>query len=439
MGLSASKEFEGRRLGVTSIYYDNPDTWDLYEERLQEDGGRRGRSGCGGTAACKARDHLRRAQTHRRRTGRARSRSATLLLKEKNVNAYMRGELLPAAIFEKGAEGGQEVAQGHRRGRAGWPAEVQWSVLKKGLHGPSAGPSTTAPRFQLPADARVRISLDTELTMVREDNLDGARAVGRQLAAAPDIGIDYPFSQLPPGDVVQLPLRRPRGQAADPAGPGAAGWVAPGSIASHLVEAVPKFSKFIRGIASLFPDHIHLLPYWMPQMDVGIRKPVSHDFGIQRPRHSSGDDDLARRGRQTTTTIRRRRTGRAAAAASCSSRSSAQECGAAAGGQGRRQQQQSWRLASAGAAERSGVEEGSRRPTAPTTGGLVGGGDHDAYLIYDLDDDEDDDGTRTGCAEERGASSGWPCTVGRWRRRGPARGRGAGRAPAPGHRRGRSP
>ena len=27
--------------------------------------------------------------------------------------------------------------------------------------------------FQLPGDARVRISLDTELTMVREDNFDG--------------------------------------------------------------------------------------------------------------------------------------------------------------------------------------------------------------------------------------------------------------------------
>ncbi len=30
--------------------------------------------------------------------------------------------------------------------------------------------------FQLPGDARVRISLDTELTMVREDNWDGPAA-----------------------------------------------------------------------------------------------------------------------------------------------------------------------------------------------------------------------------------------------------------------------
>lgn len=49
--------------------------------------------------------------------------------------------------------------------------------------------------FQLPGDARVRISLDTELTMVREDNWDGdirSAANWRRM----DIGIDHPFPQL---------------------------------------------------------------------------------------------------------------------------------------------------------------------------------------------------------------------------------------------------
>ncbi|KAK5147082.1 vacuolar transporter chaperone [Rachicladosporium monterosium] len=71
----------------------------------------------------------------------------------------------------------------------------------------------------------------------------------------------------------------------------AAGQDPPGWIreltASHLVEAVPKFSKFIHGTASMFPSRINLLPFWMPQMDVDIRKPVSHNFGLMRPGHST--------------------------------------------------------------------------------------------------------------------------------------------------------
>lgn len=53
--------------------------------------------------------------------------------------------------------------------------------------------------FQLPGDARVRISLDTELTMVREDNWDGNVRSGYNWRRT-DIGIDFPFEQLPSED-----------------------------------------------------------------------------------------------------------------------------------------------------------------------------------------------------------------------------------------------
>ena len=53
--------------------------------------------------------------------------------------------------------------------------------------------------FQLPGDARVRISLDTELTMVREDNWDGAERAGDNWRRT-DFGIDWPFEQLVPED-----------------------------------------------------------------------------------------------------------------------------------------------------------------------------------------------------------------------------------------------
>jgi SPX domain protein involved in polyphosphate accumulation len=89
--------------------------------------------------------------------------------------------------------------------------------------------------FQLPGDARVRISLDTELTMVREDNWDGKPRSGTNWRRM-DIGIDHPFPQLPSDDKELFPygvttlliladniiqLWRPRSQIADSARPGA--------------------------------------------------------------------------------------------------------------------------------------------------------------------------------------------------------------------------
>lgn len=62
--------------------------------------------------------------------------------------------------------------------------------------------------FQLPGDARVRISLDTELTMVREDNWDGKSRSGSNWRRM-DIGIDHPFSQLPSDDKELFPYVSP--------------------------------------------------------------------------------------------------------------------------------------------------------------------------------------------------------------------------------------
>jgi hypothetical protein len=218
---------------------------------------------------------------------------ARFSIKEKNVNAYMRGELLPEAIFEKARREGKKsekaIAEDERLAK-----EIQYSVLKKGYK-PICRSFYNRTAFQLPADARVRISLDTELTMVREDNLDGRRRSGDNWRRT-DIGIDHPFPQLLPEDIERFPYAVLEVKLQTQAGQEPPEWVRE-LIASHLVEATPKFSKFIHGTATLFPTRINLLPYWMPQMDVDIRKPVTHSFGIQRPGKpgtatTSSDDDI---------------------------------------------------------------------------------------------------------------------------------------------------
>ena len=76
--------------------------------------------------------------------------------------------------------------------------EVQYSVLTKRLV-PVMRTFYNRTAFQLPGDARVRISLDTELTMIREDNWDGRSRAGENWRRM-DIGIDHPFDQLPVED-----------------------------------------------------------------------------------------------------------------------------------------------------------------------------------------------------------------------------------------------
>ncbi|KAL6867844.1 VTC domain-containing protein [Trichoderma novae-zelandiae] len=275
---NASKEFEQQDQAITSIYYDNPERWDLYEGRLKKTEGAEAirLRWYGGM---KTETIFVERKTHREDWTGEKSVKARFSLKEKNVNAYMRGELLPAAIFEKARKEGKKsekaIAEDERLA-----AEIQYSVLKNGYK-PVCRSFYNRTAFQLPADARVRISLDTELTMIREDNLDGRTRSGDNWRRM-DIGVDYPFSQLPPEDIVRFPYAVLEVKLQTQVGQEPPEWIRQ-VIASHLVEAVPKFSKFIHGTACLFPTRIKLLPYWMPQMDVDIRKPVTHDFGIRRP------------------------------------------------------------------------------------------------------------------------------------------------------------
>jgi uncharacterized membrane protein YidH (DUF202 family) len=43
-------------------------------------------------------------------------------------------------------------------------------------------------------------------------------------------------------------------------------------MASHLVYAAPRFSKFVHGVASLFEDYVNNLPFWLSDLEKDIRK-----------------------------------------------------------------------------------------------------------------------------------------------------------------------
>ena len=93
--------------------------------------------------------------------------------------------------------------------------------------------------FQLPGDARVRISFDTNLTLVREDNWDNGKRSGSNWRRM-DIGIDWPFEQLPKEDLELFPYGVLEVKLQTQFGQEPPKWVTD-LVQSHLVEAVPKF------------------------------------------------------------------------------------------------------------------------------------------------------------------------------------------------------
>ncbi|KAF2147542.1 uncharacterized protein K452DRAFT_348213 [Aplosporella prunicola CBS 121167] len=279
---NASKEFDPKDSAISSIYYDNTDTWELYTGRLKKTEGAeairlRWYGGMENDTIFVER------KTHREDWTGEKSVKARFALKEKNVNAFLSGKMTVDQVFDKmrkeGKKGEKEIADLEQLAR-----EIQYRVITRKLV-PVTRSFYNRTAFQLPGDARVRISLDTELTMTREDNLDGRKRTGDNWRRM-DIGIDYPFSQLPPEDVERFPYAVLEVKLQTQAGQEPPQWIRE-LTASHLVEAVPKFSKFIHGTATLNPSRIHLLPFWMPQMDVDIRKPISHRFGIERPGQSA--------------------------------------------------------------------------------------------------------------------------------------------------------
>lgn len=279
---NASKEFESKDSAISSIYYDNPDTWELYAGRLKKTEGAeairlRWYGGMDTATIFVER------KTHREDWTGEKSVKARFSLKEKSVNAFLSGKLKVESVFEKARKEGKksekEIADLEQLAR-----EIQYRVITRRLV-PVTRSFYNRTAFQLPGDARVRISLDTELIMTREDNLDGRERASKNWRRM-DIGIDFPFSQLPAEDVERFPYAVLEVKLQTQAGQEPPEWVRE-LISSHLVEAVPKFSKFIHGTATLFPTRINLLPFWMPQMDVDIRKPVTHRFGIERPGQST--------------------------------------------------------------------------------------------------------------------------------------------------------
>ncbi|QLL33568.1 hypothetical protein HG536_0E04790 [Torulaspora globosa] len=283
---NANKEFEKEDSAITSIYYDN-ENLDLYYGRLRKDEGAeahrlRWYGGMGSDTIFVER------KTHREDWTGEKSVKARFALKERNVNDFTKGKFTVEQAFAKMRREGKKPIKEIENLEA-LAIEIQYTMLKKKLR-PVVRSFYNRTAFQLPGDARVRISLDTELTMVREDNFDGCdRTKGNWRRM--DIGVDWPFKQLDEKDVCRFPYAVLEVKLQTQLGQEPPEWIRE-LVGSHLVEPVPKFSKFIHGVATLLNDKVDSIPFWLPQMGVDIKKPpIKTNINITRPDRDDDDDD----------------------------------------------------------------------------------------------------------------------------------------------------
>ncbi|KAF1938471.1 Mis6-domain-containing protein [Clathrospora elynae] len=152
----------------------------------------------------------------------------------------------------------------------------------------------TRTAFQIPGDDRVRISLDTNLALIREDALDLDRPCRdpddwhrRDIDSAQ---MEFPFRAIKKGEMQKFPYAlleiKVKGMKKYE-------WIED-LMHSHLVKESPRFSKFVHGVAKLFEDNVNTLPFWMSEVDNDIRKEPEKAFDDeQEKKRKAAEDDFA--------------------------------------------------------------------------------------------------------------------------------------------------
>ncbi|CAO3574651.1 unnamed protein product [Mortierella alpina] len=161
--------------------------------------------------------------------------------------------------------------------------------------------------FQVPGDARVRITIDTDVVMVKERGIESSDLFDRPWHPTELQAEKYPFSQVREQDIVRFPYAIMQIRTLSEPQQEVPSWVEHIGQ-SHLVEMVPNFAKDQHAIATLFESRVGLLPFWLSDMDRDIRKPAMLTGGFTRQsttqdsNSNSGSNDTLSSGQSTAAT-----------------------------------------------------------------------------------------------------------------------------------------
>lgn len=192
------------------------------------------------------------------------------VLKEKNIEAFLHGEDVMKKRITKMREAGTKTQESIQEFEQ-LTKSFQDTIQEKNLQ-PVLRTYYHRTAFQIPGDQSVRISLDTDFVIIREDNFDAdvpCRPDGFWRRREADGG--PPFEEVPDRDKVTFPYGILEIKLMTKIDEEVPAWITE-LMLSHLVQAAPKFSKFTHGVASLFEGTVPLLPFWLSEMDKDIRK-----------------------------------------------------------------------------------------------------------------------------------------------------------------------
>ncbi|DAA79450.1 TPA_exp: Uncharacterized protein A8136_0223 [Trichophyton benhamiae CBS 112371] len=227
------------------------------------------------------------------------SREIRIRLKKKHINAFLNGSYKMEKIIHKieiQGNGDPQRADNLKRD----VEEIQEFIKSHGLE-PMVRANYTHTAFQIPGDDRLRISLDTDLALIREDTLDFERPCREpedwHRSDIDSRRMEFPFSEIPRGEISRFPHAlleiKIRNTSGKRRGSNVEAWLSD-LMSSHLVKEAPRFSKFVHGVAQLFEDHINSFPFWLSDLDTDIRQDPETAFQQEQERIAKqAEDELA--------------------------------------------------------------------------------------------------------------------------------------------------
>lgn len=269
-----AKQYQAEDAAISSVYFDNP-SFDLYSERLERSEGAEAiRFRWYGTDNKNV--YVER-KTHHAPWLNGHSVKDRFRLKEHSVNDFCKGRYTPEDLGRdlrdrKADESTIDQQQFVARG-------VQHSIQNRNL-APMCRVFYNRTAFQIPGDQRLRISLDCNMTFLREDSLDGKQRAGPSWRRT-DVGIDYPFRNVDERDIHRFPYAVLETKIQSHLGQQVPEWLHQ-LLNSHLVYEVPRFSKYLHGASQLYADRVPVMPWWLEELDKDIRRSPSLGVGLSR-------------------------------------------------------------------------------------------------------------------------------------------------------------
>ncbi|KAI9792974.1 MAG: Phosphate metabolism transcription protein [Peltula sp. TS41687] len=212
-------------------------------------------------------------------------------IKAKYVEPFIKGEYKMERSLSKIGNNQQQNVNHFQRS----VKEIQDFILSSKLQ-PMVRANYTRTAFQIPGDDRVRISLDTNLALIKEDALS-VKNPSRppsfwHRTDIDDQGFEYPFSAIPASEKNLFPyaLLEIKLRDSPTRNLRTTEWITD-LTTSHLVKDAPRFSKFVHGIASLFEDQVNVFPFWLSEVGKDIRREPDKAFQEELERKKRREED----------------------------------------------------------------------------------------------------------------------------------------------------